>query len=200
MSAPASSVSTKTERSRLAPRSCASRRLVVWRFAPERSTSVRSCTRLNSLLRLGLCDEAAREDGDHCDPDVRGKEIRRAVVHDVEPAIEAEPSEQPLNGLITNGKFCLTRTLRLRLSWPRARDRLRSAALPQLRGGPPYHGEEHAATAARLAQPAHGRADGDRPAALGPGLAASPAVGNGSLARSGRGAGATDPAGDAPCA
>src|SRR3712207_470203 len=101
--------------------------------------------------------------------------------------------------LITNDKFCLTRSLRLRLSWPRARGPLRPSAPAQLSSGVPHRGEEHAASAAYLARPAHGRADGDRPAALGPGLPASPAVGGDTSIRSGRGAGA-EPAGDAPCA
>ena len=36
---------------------------------------IRSCTRLNPLLRLGLGEEASRDDGDHRNPDVPGKEV-----------------------------------------------------------------------------------------------------------------------------
>ncbi len=68
-----------------------------------------------------------------------------------------------------------------------------------LSGEVAYRGEEHAA-AAQLAGPAHGHADGDRPAALGPGLQASPAVGDDTVASSDRGAGGGNPAGDVPCA
>ena len=103
-----------------------------------------------------------------------------------------------LNGLIANDKFCLARTLKLHLSWPRARHRLKRPALPHLSAEAIPHGAEHA-TAAHLARPAHRRSGGDRPAALGPGLPASPAVGGGASSRAGRGAGAPDPAGDVPC-
>jgi hypothetical protein len=65
-------------------------------------------------------EEPAREDRDHGDPDMRGQEVGLAIEYGVEPAIAAEPGEQALNGLITNDKFCLTRTGQLRLSWPRA--------------------------------------------------------------------------------
>src|SRR4051794_3003220 len=103
-----------------------------------------------------------------------------------------------LNGLIANDKFCLTRTLRLHLSWPRARHQLERPKPPHLSVEAIPHGAEHAA-AAHLARPAHRRADGDRPAALGPGLPASPAVGGDASSRAGPGAGAPAPAGDVPC-
>ena len=114
--------------------------------------------------------------------------------------VAAEPSERPLNGLITNDKFCLTRTGRLRLSWPRARVGLRVPASLQPPGGVTHQGGEHAAAATHLARPAQWRAGGNRPAALGSGLPASPAVGGHGPACVGRGAGAPDPAGDIPCA
>jgi hypothetical protein len=113
--------------------------------------------------------------------------------------VSSEPGEGALNGLIANDKFCLTRTLRLRLSYSRARDRVLPSAPVQLSSGVPHRGEDYAASAAYLAPPAHGCAYGDRPAALGPGLPASPAVGGNTSVRSGRGAGATNPAGDVPC-
>jgi hypothetical protein len=106
-------------------------------------------------------------------------------------------SECDLNGLIANDKFCLARTLKLHLSWPRARHRLRRRALPYLSAEVTPHGAEHAA-AAHLARLARRHAGGDRPAALGPGLPASPAVG-GASSCAGCGAGAPDPAGDVPC-
>src|SRR6476469_2372211 len=59
--------------------------------------AMRSCTRLNLLLRLGLGDETACDDGDHRNPDVPGKEVGGAVVHDVEPAVAAEPGKQQLH-------------------------------------------------------------------------------------------------------
>jgi hypothetical protein len=89
--------------------------------------------------------------------------------------------------------------LRLRLSYSRARGRVLPSAPVQLSSGVPHRGEDYAASAAYLAPPAHGCAYGDRPAALGPGLPASPAVGGNTSVRSGRGAGATNPAGDVPC-
>ena len=105
----------------------------------------------------------------------------------------------PLNGLIANDKFCWVRTLRLRLSWPRARHRLKRPLPAHFSVEAIPRGGEHAA-AAHLARPAHRRADGNRPAALGPGLPAPPAVGD-DPASSGtdRGAGAPDPAGDVSC-
>ena len=83
--------------------------------------------------------------------------------------------EGDVNGLITNDKFCLTRAGRLRLSWPRAR--VRSLTPAYSFGEVIHRGGEHAA-AAHLARPAHRRSDGDRPAALGSGLPAPPAMGD----------------------
>jgi len=71
--------------------------------------------------------------------------------------------------------------------------------IPYYRGMVAAAHKDYAASAAYLAPPAHGCAYGDRPAALGPGLPASPAVGGNTSVRSGRGAGATNPAGDVPC-
>jgi hypothetical protein len=61
------------------------------------NNEVRTCARLNPLLRLGLGNEPSRDDGDHRNPDVRGEENRGTVVHDVEPAVAAHPGEQPLD-------------------------------------------------------------------------------------------------------
>src|ERR671910_3272025 len=117
-----------------------------------------------------------------------------------EPPVSADPREEPLNGLITNDKFCLTRPGQLRLSWPRARGGLRGPGRPQRPGEVTRRGEEHAAAAAtHLARSAHRRADRDRPAALGSGLPAPPAVGD-DPARADQGAGVPDPAGGVPCA
>lgn len=58
---------------------------------------LRSCTQLKALLRLDLGDRSTRNDGDHCNFDVLGKEVGGAVVHDVEPPVATEPSEQLLN-------------------------------------------------------------------------------------------------------
>ncbi len=43
-----------------------------------------------------------------------------ALPADQQTAEAVEPRMRALNGLITNDKFCLTRTGQLRLSWPRA--------------------------------------------------------------------------------
>ena len=138
--------------------------------------------------------DAAEQQCAHGDMDHGLGHVEASLVVADEAAPPDHPAEGALNGLIANDKFCLTRALRLRLGWPRARGRLRTRNPAQLPGEFAYRGEGHAA-AAQLAGPAHGRADGDRPAALGPGLRASPAVGGDT---SGRGAGATDPAGDVP--
>jgi len=90
--------------------------------------------------------------------------------------------EGDVNGLITNDKFCLTRAGRLRLSWPRAR--VRSLPPAYSSGDVIHRGGEHAA-AAHLARPAHRRSDGDRPAALGSGLPAPPAIGDDESIRGG---------------
>jgi len=111
------------------------------------------------------------------------------------------PMQGVLNGLIANDKFCLTRAVRLRLSWRRARGRLR-ADHPQPPGEVTHQGGEHGTAAAQLACSADGRAsgNGNGPAALGPGLSASPAVGGCNPARADGGAGTPDPAGGTPCA
>jgi len=60
---------------------------------------LRSCARLKPLLSLGLGNKPACDDGDHCDPDVPGKEICGVAADDVEPPVPAEPGEQPLEVL-----------------------------------------------------------------------------------------------------
>ena len=117
-----------------------------------------------------------------------------------ESAVTVKPGKGSFNGLIANGKFCLTRAARLRLSWPRARGCLRAAVPPQLLDEVTHQGGEHGTAAAHLARPADGHVNGDRPAALGPGLSAPSAVGDAASIRAGRGAGAPDPAGGTPCA
>jgi hypothetical protein len=107
-------------------------------------------------------------------------------------------SEGDLNGLIANDKFCLIRPLRLDLSWLRSRSRLKRPAPPNLPCEASPHGAEHAA-AAHLAGPAHRRAGGDRSAALGPGLSASPSMGDDAATYASRGDAARDPAGDVSC-
>src|SRR4051794_38986055 len=103
-----------------------------------------------------------------------------------------------LNGLIANDKFCWTRTLQLHLSWSRARNKLKWPTPRHLSAEVSPHGAEHAAEA-HLARPADRRADGDRPAALGPGLPASPAMGGNASSCADRGAGTPNPAGDVSC-
>jgi hypothetical protein len=111
---------------------------------------------------------------------------------------ELEGSEQRLNGLIANDKFCWARTLQLHLSWSRARKKLKEPTPRHLSAEAVPHGAEHAAEA-HLARPTDRRADGGRPAALGPGLPASPAMGGHASSCADRGAGAPNPAGDVSC-
>jgi hypothetical protein len=103
------------------------------------------------------------------------------TVFELQP-LRLQKAKELLNGLITNDKFCLTRAGRLRLSWPRAR--VRSLAPAYSSGDVIHRGGEHAA-AAPLARPAHRRSDGDRPAALGSGLSAPPAMGDDEPIRAG---------------
>jgi len=109
------------------------------------------------------------------------------------------PMQGVLNGLIANDKFCLMRAVRLRLSWRRARGRLR-ADRPQPPDEVTHQGGEHGTAAAQLACSADGRASGNGPAALAPSLSAPPAVGGCNPARADGGAGTLDPAAGTPCA
>src|SRR5215207_2161524 len=68
-----------------------------WTARQPTSRALRVCTRLNPLLRLRWGHEPSWDDGDHRNPDMRGKETRLAVVHDVEPSIAAQPGEQALH-------------------------------------------------------------------------------------------------------
>ena len=115
----------------------------------------------------------AGEDGDEGEAPSGDIEASGAVAREAVPM--REPAKAAFDGLITNDKFCLTRAGRLRLSWPRAR--VRSLAPAYSSGEVIHRGGEHAA-AAHLARPAHRRSDGDRPAALGSGLPAPPAMGD----------------------
>lgn len=122
----------------------------------------------------------AGEDGDEGEAPSGDIEASGAIAGETIPM--REPTKAPLNGLITNDKFCLTRAGRLRLSWPRAR--VRSLPPAYSSGEVIHRGGEHAA-AAHLARPAHRRSDGDRPAALGSGLPAPPAMGDDESIRAG---------------
>ena len=122
----------------------------------------------------------AGEDGDEGEAPSGDIEASGAIAGETIPM--REPTEAALNGLITNDKFCLTRAGWLRLSWPRAR--VRSLAPAYSSGEVIHRGGEHAA-AAHLARPAHRRSDGDRPAALGSGLPAPPAMGDDESIRAG---------------
>src|SRR3954462_8377360 len=118
---------------------------------------------------------------------------------DQDGAEAVQPGVGPLNGLITNDKFCLTRTGWLRLSWPRARGLRRASAPLHLCDELTHCGGEDA-TATQLAGPAHRCTHGQRSAALGPGLSASPAMGGSAPTPAGGDAGAFDCVGDIPCA
>jgi hypothetical protein len=75
---------------------------------------------------------------------------------DQDGAEAVQPGVGSLNGLITNDKFCLTRTIWLRLSWPRARV-LRRVSVPlYLRDEFTHRGGDDAA-ATQLASSAYRR-------------------------------------------
>src|SRR3954469_24946360 len=61
------------------------------------NTYPRSCTRSKRLLRLGFSDEPARDDRDHRNPDMPGKEVRGPVADDIEPPVAAQQRKQPLD-------------------------------------------------------------------------------------------------------
>ena len=142
---------------------------------------------------------AVEHEADHGEGDHGLGHFWQLLVVPGQTAPASEPAERALNGLITNDKFCLTRAVRLRLSWRRARGRLR-ADRPQPPGEVTHQGGEHGTAATQLACSADGRASDNGPAALGPGLPAPSAVGGAAATRAGRGAGAPDPAGGTPCA
>src|SRR5205085_624609 len=126
-------------------------------------------------LRLGgEQDQQGAADLDQVQPAQQDRPA--SLPHRAHAVGELEGGEQRLNGLIANDKFCWTRTLKLHLSWSRARSKLKWPTPHHLSAEVSPHGAEHAAEA-HLARPADWRADGDRPAALGPGLPASPAMG-----------------------
>ena len=142
----------------------------------------------------GLFEHEHREgDGVHV-----GQRLGEAFVIADETAAARGPGDGSLNGLIANDKFCLTRLIRLRLSWPRARVGPRVSVASQAPGEATHCGEAHETAAARMARPAQQRGGGHGPAALGPGLPTSPAVGGHNPARA-AGAGTPDPAGGTPC-
>src|SRR3954469_18730582 len=145
---------------------------------------------LNAALQQG--EDVVSEHGDG-----EAKQGRARMAEAAEFAVQRalEPLEHALNGLIANDKFCWARTLQLHLSWSRARCKLKPPTPRHLSAEAIPHGAEHAAEA-HLARPADRRADGDRPAALGPGLPASPAMGGNAPSCADRGARAPTPAGD----
>jgi hypothetical protein len=116
-----------------------------------------------------------------------------------EAAIAPEPAEGTLNGLITNDKFCLTRRGQLQLSWPRARVMGRRVAAAYLPDELSHRGGGHETPVAGA--PIHASV-GRRPAPLGSGLSAPPAVDDGaSVGTVGLTShGAVAPAGGIPCA
>src|SRR5215208_1657930 len=117
--------------------------------------------------------------GDESQSDHRGVAHRELLCPEGDPPQVLQPTDDPLNGLITNDKFCLTRTGRLQLSWPRARWAGRAWPARHPPDEVTHRGGEHAGPAtARVARAADRRAGGHGGAALGPGLPAPPAVGD----------------------
>src|SRR4051812_7507163 len=121
-------------------------------------------------LRGGIFDQ-------QCHNEMREQPAAGECLASDRQPVDAEQSfealEREFNGLIANDKFCWARTLQLHLTWSRARNKLKGPAPRHLSAEAVPHGAEHAAEA-HLARPADRRADGGRPAALGPGLPASP--------------------------
>jgi hypothetical protein len=143
--------------------------------------------------------ETPQQDAAHGEIEQHLAGLDQAFVVLGEPSTGGQPGDGPLNGLITNDKFCLTRMGQLQLSWPRARHRLRRAVAPQLPGEVTHQGGQHAESAApRLAGSAHQRVDAHEPAALGPGVSAPPAVGD-DRPGAAPGPGGSNPAGGPRC-
>jgi hypothetical protein len=100
--------------------------------------------------------ETPQQDAAHGEIEHHLAGLDQAFVVLGEPSTGSQPGDGPLNGLITNDKFCLTRTGRLQLSWPRARHRLRRAVALQFPDEVTHQGGQHARSAAtRLAGSAH---------------------------------------------
>jgi hypothetical protein len=143
--------------------------------------------------------ETPQQDAAHGEIEHHLAGLDQAFVVLGEPSTGSQPGDGPLNGLITNDKFCLTRTGRLQLSWPRARHRLRRAVAPHLPDEVTHQGGQHARSAAtRLARSAHQPVDAHGPAVLGPGVSAPSAVGD-DLSGADRGTGVPKPAGGLSC-
>ena len=146
-----------------------------------------------------LSRETTQQDAGHGEVQQHLTSLDQTFIVLRQPPVGGKPRQCPFNGLITNDKFCLTRTARLQLSWPRARHRLRGAVAPHLPDEVTHQGGQHARSAAtRLAGSAHQCADAHGPAALGPGVSASSAVGDDRPGADG-GAGVPNPAGGLPC-
>jgi hypothetical protein len=112
--------------------------------------------------------------------DAEERDNEEAAVDDKEtlPADEhspkgAEPGEAPLDGLLTNDKFCLTRTAMLPLSWSRQPLRLRTVSL-QNRGSVHAGGTDEAH--AHVERPTPANSAQRRADSLGSSLSAPAAV------------------------
>jgi hypothetical protein len=173
---------------------------------------IRSPDELTLSLRPSQSRMSWKLSDSACDPDVKwrgraghsasglDKVVPHAVAATVSVKCGCEHSGQgDFVKLITNDKFCLTRTVWLRLSWPRARG-LRHASAPLHLCDELTHCGGEDATATQLAGPAHRCTHGQRSAALGPGLSASPAMGGSAPTPAGGDAGAFDCVGDISCA
>src|SRR3954451_1730400 len=63
--------------------------------------------------------------GENSDGKAEQRRTRVAKAADLALQRRLKALEHPLNGLIANDKFCWARTLQLRLSWSRARKKLK---------------------------------------------------------------------------
>jgi hypothetical protein len=146
-----------------------------------------------------LSCEATQQDAAHGEIEQHFTGFDETLIVLGQPPVGGEPTDGPLNGLITNDKFCLTRMGQLQLSWPRARHRLRRAVAPHLPDEVTHQGGQHAGSAAtRLAGSAHQPVDAHGPAVLGPGVSAPSAVGD-DLSGADQGPGVPNPAGGLSC-
>jgi hypothetical protein len=78
---------------------------------------VRAC-----LKRLcGLSGKTSRHQARHGKADHRLTGVNQVFIVFAQAPVTTQPGESAFNGLITNDKFCLTRTGRLTLTWSRRR-------------------------------------------------------------------------------
>jgi hypothetical protein len=132
--------------------------------------------RHRSLLHSGFCrrcSETAQADQQERNGEEALVDGALAFPADEHSPKGAEPGEAPLDGLLTNDKFCLTRTAMLPLSWSRQPLRLRTVSL-QNRGSVHAGGTDEAH--AHVERPTPANSAQRRADSLGSSLSAPAAV------------------------